>query len=683
MSVKGYFKLYLIISIVSWLALVIGDLLTLYSLSHVFDFYLTDFWRNVLLTSFFLFTFLLFKINIGQKKSSNFIEMLWQVFIFGATTILISLLVKFMLFLFGTPVFKKNLLFNNLIYHFNIALVTVFLANGFYVWKKMILYQKSKQLNMIWLVFELLALLSMLTNFAYFDIFNFKIYLYAIPLFLFGMILSFNLKWVAFLNYKQKWQSILLIVLIIVIGFTFLQQIYEQHFGTILIIDLAQNLFIGGVSSFILLNCFSALLVLLFNLPTSSVFEQKFGEVMIFQKLSQSIQLGNKEDEVHEILIDSSLSTIFANAGWLEIVDEKGNFKAFINKGISEIDVFEIKKVLRKNHFNIDNQPQYIKDAKSLEHSERIQKLPFKSLLIIPLYSHKQKLGTLVLLKNETDGFDKEMVDIICSFVSQASIAIKNFRLIDEAVATERYQEELKIAKEVQKSLLPQSLIFNINLQITAFTKAADEVGGDYYDFYEYSDKKIAMVIGDVSGNGTSAAFTMAQMKGVFQSLVQTGIPPDEFMVQANKALGRGLEKSSFITLTFLSIDTENQTIEIARAGHCPALFFNSHTGEISYLKSKGLGLGIIRNKDYSKHIEKKKISYNKGDILILYTDGIIEATNELGEEFGFDKLKNLLYIHHGLNTKEISNLILEKFYEFTGTQALHDDYTFLIIKFV
>lgn len=187
----------------------------------------------------------------------------------------------------------------------------------------MILYQKSKQLNMIWLVFELLALLSMLTNFAYFDIFNFKIYLYAIPLFLFGMILSFNLKWVAFLNYKQKWQSILLIVLIIVIGFTFLQQIYEQHFGTILIIDLAQNLFIGGVSSFILLNCFSALLVLLFNLPTSSVFEQKFGEVMIFQKLSQSIQLGNKEDEVHEILIDSSLSTIFANAGWLEIVDEK------------------------------------------------------------------------------------------------------------------------------------------------------------------------------------------------------------------------------------------------------------------------------------------------------------------------------------------------------------------------
>jgi phosphoserine phosphatase RsbU/P len=287
------------------------------------------------------------------------------------------------------------------------------------------------------------------------------------------------------------------------------------------------------------------------------------------------------------------------------------------------------------------------------------------------------------LLKNLNDGFDKEMVDIVYTFVSQASIAIKNFRLISEAVENERYKEELKIAKEVQKSLFPQNLLVNINLEMSAFSKAADEVGGDYYDVYEISSEKLAIVLGDVSGNGTSAAFTMAQMKGVFHSLMQMDLPSDQFMDYANTALSRSLEKTIFITLALVIIDIKNKTFQFSRAGHCPALYYCKKDNKSVYLKNKGLGLGILRNQDYHKHIEKQDIPYAPGDIMILYTDGIIEATNERDEEFGYEKLNNIVDLNSHLTIKQLNDKIIEELYLFKGSKELNDDYTLLITKFI
>ncbi|HEY8400388.1 MAG TPA: GAF domain-containing SpoIIE family protein phosphatase [Cytophagaceae bacterium] len=683
MPIKTSNKIFVVLAALSWISLLALNLYTIYASSNNIPFYISDPLINLLLSLFFCFVFLYFKIELAKKRSSNFIELLWQVFIIGSSTILVSLFIKFFLFLIDQSELAENIILVNFLYHLNIGLITIFLGNAFYVWKKMILYQKSRLTNISWYIFEYLVYASILLNFFYFDITDWRFYIYTSPLTILGLMLSFNVKWVAFLNYKQKWQSILLIVLVILISSTFLQEIIERHITSSLIIDLADNIFIIAVFAFILLNCFTSLLVLLFHLPTSSVFEQKFGEVMIFQKLNQSIQMGEKEEEVYEILIESSVNTVMADAAWLEIVNEKGNFKAFINKNINEIDIFEIKKVLRKNSININNEPHYIKNIKNYNYSERIKDLSFKSILIVPLFSNDQLLGTMVLLKNLNDGFDKEMVDIIFTFVSQASLAIKNFRLISEAIENERYKEELKIAKEVQRSLFPESLIFNIHVEMSAFSKAADEVGGDYYDVYEYSNEKLAVVIGDVSGNGTSAAFNMAQMKGVFQSLIQLDIPSDQFMNYANKALSRCLEKRSFITLSLFLVDIAKKTFQFARAGHCPPLYFNNATKETYYLQSKGLGLGIIRNKDYSKHIEKIDCSYSSGDVMILFTDGIVEACNESNEEFGFERLKNLLFLNSHLNTKQISDKIVEDLYAFTGTKNLNDDYTFLVIKFI
>ena len=127
-----------------------------------------------------------------------------------------------------------------------------------------------------------------------------------------------------------------------------------------------------------------------------------------------------------------------------------------------------------------------------------------------------------------------------------------------------------------------------------AFSMAADEVGGDYYDILEYEKNKFGFIIGDVSGKGTSAAFQMAQMKGIFHSLVREGLSPKAFMKKTNLALSKCLDKTSFITATYFDIDTTENTLSFSRAGHCPGLIYCAKNSTVSYLESDGMGWLIL-----------------------------------------------------------------------------------------
>jgi serine phosphatase RsbU (regulator of sigma subunit) len=280
------------------------------------------------------------------------------------------------------------------------------------------------------------------------------------------------------------------------------------------------------------------------------------------------------------------------------------------------------------------------------------------------------------------DGFDKEMVDIINTFVSQASLAIKNYRLMGEAIKMERYKGEIKIAQEVQKSLLPSIQNIHPKVEFSSFTIGANEVGGDYYDFYTLSEHKFAIVIGDVSGHGTSAAFNMAQMKGVFQSLVMLDLPTDKFLNHANAAISRCLEKKSFITLSYFIIDTLNQTITFSRGGHCPAIFYKDHVKATLLLEGKGMGLGILRQEQYESFSESNVVHYHNNDILVLFTDGLIEAHDAQREQYGYDNIKEIVRNEAQQEVKTINQKVIEDVRKFTNSDDFEDDCTLLILKF-
>ncbi len=702
MSVKSYRKLYLVLAFISWSLLLASNISFYFTENPFINPALADFLYNYFLCLFILFTILFFKIEIGSKKITSQDDYLWRVFITGVTTILLLLFIRF----FTPAKIQENQSLYALFFHLNLGLIIIFITSTFYVWKKFILYHKTTRTNIAWHILEYFVLISILSSFFIFEVnpvnlFEYfeclyygeddcsekleKIYFYIFtsPFIILAIYLSLNVKWIALLNYKKKIRSIVLIAFTLLICVIYFQQIYEHQLSNSSI-DLMENVFVLGLLVFITFYAFVSLLVLMFHLPTSSVFERKIEEVKVFQKLNQSIQEGVTEEHIYQLLLQSGINSVEADSGWLEMVDEKGNFKAFIHQQIDKIDVFEIKKVLRKNHINTKKELYSIKSFKTLSHNERILNLPYKSSIMLPLSSNNEFLGTLVLIKNKNNGFDKTATDVLYAFVSQASLAIKNYRLVSDALQNQRYREEVKIAKEVQKRLLPTNMMLNDHLQIHAFSKAADDVGGDYYDVYPYSDgKKVALTIGDVSGNGTTAAFNMAQMKGIFQSLIQLDLPADEFMVYANKAVGACLEKNSFITLSLFIIDFENKKFDYSRAGHCQSFYYSDKNKVFTILEQKGLGLGILRNDSYKKHIEKNSYPFETNDLLILYTDGIIEATNEKGEEYGMENLQKILIQNIELAPKQMTDKVLHDLYEFTGKRDLNDDYSVIVLKFV
>ena len=187
--------------------------------------------------------------------------------------------------------------------------------------------------------------------------------------------------------------------------------------------------------------------------------------------------------------------------------------------------------------------------------------------------------------------------------------------------------------------------------------------------------------LGDLIGN--SSGRVDVKSSGAMQ-LDQRKI--ESLVSQANDALGRCLEKSSFITASYFDINTQTKEIRFVRAGHCPTLYYDASNKESRYLKTKGMGLGIVRNSEYTNYVYCNTLTYAPGDIILLYTDGITEATDVEGRQFGNEGLKNAMDKHinlssNGITPEELKNGIIEELYAFLNGKKLDDDYTLMIIK--
>lgn len=684
LSSKSVVKLSIACGIVCWLSLLCIDLIVLFGASNGIESAIPAYIPKLILNAFFIILFIFYKFTIGKAESVNFLDLLWRVFVVGLLTALVSLSIRFFLFALAGNKFSNNPLMIEFFYHINIGLVATFLLSTFVVWKQLILYQKSKYLDSTWQIFEYAILASILLNLFDVVLFGSRFNAALFILITLGLILSINLKWIAYLNVKQKWKSILLLLFTIVYLAYFFTTLVNYSLGAPLLHDMLDNVFILALFAFTFLYSVFSLLVILFNLPTSSVFEQKFEEVINFQRLSQSSQSGQREEQVYDILLESSISAVLADAAWLEVQDKHGNTDRLLTKNIEEQEVAELKNSLKKESTATKKTLSNILDKKQVSSrlSSHMNGSAYRSSLTFPLIVQNEQIGSMVLLKEVEDGFNKEMLDIINTFGGQACISIENFRLISEALDNERYKEELKIAKRVQRSLLPKNTLLNKAFDLSAFSEAADEVGGDYYDIYEINERKAILIIGDVSGKGTSAAFNMSQMKGVFHSLVQLNLSAKDFLIHANNALSSCLEKTSFITISYFILDNETGTVEFARAGHCPTLYFSAERQEAVFYQNKGLGLGILRNSSYHKYVEVNKIEFSSGDIMLLYTDGITEAKNNKNEEYGYERLKHLLLKNNDKTPDEIKTILINSLYDFCGERALNDDYTAVIIKF-
>jgi sigma-B regulation protein RsbU (phosphoserine phosphatase) len=258
--------------------------------------------------------------------------------------------------------------------------------------------------------------------------------------------------------------------------------------------------------------------------------------------------------------------------------------------------------------------------------------------------------------------------------------------LLREQAEKKRLEEELRIAHEIQMSLLPQGPLGFRGLSITTSCVPAREVGGDYFDVLPLDDHRVGVLIADVSGKGTSAALYMAEMKGLMLSLSRIHSSPRELLIQANRIIAEHLNARSFITMIYAVVDMRARTLTYARAGHTPLLCLpgaGAPSRELRLLAPDGmvLGLNIDRGEMFERLLQEESIPLHDGDLFLLFTDGISEAMNAADDCFGETRLGDIVREHAHLSSDELRERILREISSFVGDAPQHDDMTMILLR--
>ncbi len=577
-----------------------------------------------------------------------------------------------------------------LIRRFLAYIYLLFFLYTFTMYRKLMHMRKTTAVIRQWdslLVVLVLSTLCNLKGVAFTETFPILLYIMGgamlIPLIL-------NVKWIALLKGKEKWLILLFLLVLVTINTALIGIYVYSDLGMntktginkdMFFSNVFMGLIVAGVSAYHLVS----FLTLLFYLPLSSVIEEQKSEIKSYQEIGEALQQQESTKETLDRLFKVCYKTTMSTSGWyVYIVDGVGEIEH-----TPDIKDVEIQLLSQRIGFDQLIQIEPKRGYYSFPDLERKRyifnnEMPYRSLLVLPIFTQNTELkGVICLLKTFNYGFDVEMISLSKSYIDQAKLAFENSRLIKQTIEDARYKEEIEIATKVQEALMPTSFPNLEYCEIAAFSRSARDVGGDYYDYNMIDDYSMAVVIGDVSGKGAAAAFHMAQMKGIFQSLIQLCLPADNFLVMANHSISHCLEKNRFITLIYLAFDFGFRSFTYSRAGHCPILYYNAEEDTVKYLQDEGMGLGIIRNNSYTNFVEAHEVQLHVGDIIVLYTDGLVEGRSNAveNEQFGYERLKHCLRAYFHKSAEEIKEEIYRKFDSFTEGRDDTDDTAVVVIK--
>lgn len=275
-------------------------------------------------------------------------------------------------------------------------------------------------------------------------------------------------------------------------------------------------------------------------------------------------------------------------------------------------------------------------------------------------------------------------IGFITIFTKDGEIDINSLapKYLENITERQRLKKELEVAKIVQMSFLPKQNPKIKNVQIASVCIPAFEVGGDYYDFIKLSENKIGITIGDVSGKGTQAAFYMTLAKGFLKAIAKNFDSPSEVLSRMNELFYENVERGRFISMIYAVLDMENRTMKIARAGHNPVLI-SQHSSDITLVTPKGLALGLEKGLIFNQVISEETITLERGSTFVFYTDGFTEAVNSKSEEFGLERIKQIIDKYSFESAENLLGILQSEVKKFIGKTHQHDDMTMIIVKII
>lgn len=305
-----------------------------------------------------------------------------------------------------------------------------------------------------------------------------------------------------------------------------------------------------------------------------------------------------------------------------------------------------------------------------------------RSVLCLPMMNSEGKLVGVVQVLNKKDGraFDGQDEELLAALGAHAAVALEQARLIEAFVEKQRMEASLKLAQTIQMSMLPTESPTVEGFEVHGWSVACDETGGDYFDYLDLPDGRLGLVIGDVSGHGLGAAMYMATARAALRSLTMNEEDPATILYQLNKRLENDMHEGNFMTLFFGILDPESRTMRYTSAGHDEPLLYRAADESFLALESTGMPLGMMDDMDFP---EGQTTLFEEGDVLLLATDGVLEAMDEREEQLGRDRMQQTLADYHDRSAEEITAAVRECTYEFMGNAPQRDDITIVTIKAV
>lgn len=299
-----------------------------------------------------------------------------------------------------------------------------------------------------------------------------------------------------------------------------------------------------------------------------------------------------------------------------------------------------------------------------------------RSEIAVPIIRDKRPFGALNLESDRVNAFDEQDIEVLQFVADAASIAIEKSILHTQIVEKKRIDDQLQIAAELQARLLPAAPPQIEGYSIAGLCTPAYEVGGDYYDFVPLDSGRLGIVVADVSGNGIAAALLMTSFRALLIPGARAGMPPAPLMTHVNTLLPEFARRRDFISALYGILDTSSGVFTYANCGH-NLPFLVRGDGKIDRLPQTGPSLIILPEAQY----ETGTVVLNHGDLLVLYTDGVVEVFNGSREEFGNERLEQAVSASRQGSATTILHETVAATRSFSGPEVSHDDFTLVVVK--
>ncbi len=303
-----------------------------------------------------------------------------------------------------------------------------------------------------------------------------------------------------------------------------------------------------------------------------------------------------------------------------------------------------------------------------------------RSILAAPLTSPRDQelLGVLQLLNKNSGKFDAFDEELIRAFSQHAAVAIDRARLIEEIRQRQEITASLNVARDIQRGFMPRKLPQPAGYELAMWWFPNAAVGGDYCDVFPMPHDRLGLVIADVCGHGLGPSLIMATVRAALRALLLDHDSPEVLLELLDRAMAVDLQDGLFVTMVLARLDWQTHQVEFANAGHAPAIHYSAADDEFHALESTGTPLGVVENATYPLGTP---VTLQPGDVLLLCTDGIVEAINSDREQFGQERLESILRESRGQSASEIVARLGEQVQAYYPGEHPDDDLTVLLVK--